>query len=44
MRATHQLVEWIVGRMERVEVRAPEKMRSYVGQKIDAMQQRYART
>lgn len=44
MRATHQLVEWIVGRMERVEVRSPEKLRSYVSQKIDAMQQRYART
>jgi len=44
MRATHQLVEWIVGRMERVEVRSPEKLRRYVGQKIDAMHQRYART
>jgi predicted DNA-binding transcriptional regulator YafY len=44
MRATHQLVEWIVGRMERVEVRSPEKLRRYVSQKIKAMQQRYART
>jgi hypothetical protein len=41
MRATRQLVEWIVGRMERVEVKAPEKLRSYVGEKINAMQQRY---
>jgi hypothetical protein len=44
MRATHQLVEWIIGRMERVEVKAPEKLRSYVGDKINAMQQRYAGT
>jgi hypothetical protein len=44
MRATHQLVEWIIGRMERVEVKAPEKLRIYVGNKISAMQQRYAGT
>ena len=44
MRATHQLVEWIVGRMDRVEVKAPEKLRSYVGNKINAMQQRYTGT
>jgi hypothetical protein len=44
MRATRQLVEWIIGRMERVEVKAPEKLRSYVGDKINAMQQRYAGT
>ncbi len=42
MRATHQLVEWIVGRMERVEVRAPEKLRVYVSDKIAAMHRRYA--
>ena len=43
MRATHQLVEWIVGRIDRVEVKAPEKLRSYVVDKINAMQQRYAK-
>ena len=41
MRATRQLVEWIIGRMDRVEVKAPEKLRGYVGEKINAMQQRY---
>jgi len=44
MRATHQLVEWITGRTDRVEVKAPEKLRSYVGDKINAMQRRYTRT
>jgi hypothetical protein len=44
MRATHQLVEWIVGRMARVEVVAPDKLRSHVVKQINAMQKRYAKT
>ena len=43
MRASHQLVEWILGRTDRVEVLAPEKLRTYIGNKIEAMHRRYAR-
>lgn len=42
MRASHQLVEWILGRTDRVEVLAPEKLRKYIGNKIEAMQRLYA--
>ena len=41
MRATHQLVEWIAGRMHRVEVRKPEKLRIHVAKIIAVMHQRY---
>jgi predicted DNA-binding transcriptional regulator YafY len=41
MRATHQLVEWIVGRLDRVEVVAPASLRAHVSAKLDAMRARY---
>jgi hypothetical protein len=41
MRASHQLVEWILGRQAQVEVLKPEKLRNYVAKKIDAMQRLY---
>lgn len=44
MRASHQLVEWILGRQEHVEVLKPEKLRNYVAKKIVAMQRLYAKT
>ncbi len=42
MRATHQLTEWIVGRLDRVEVLAPVNLRQYIADKIAATHQRYA--
>jgi hypothetical protein len=42
MRASHQLTEWIVGRLDRVEVLAPVKMRRYIAEEIAAMHQLYA--
>jgi predicted DNA-binding transcriptional regulator YafY len=41
MRASHQLVEWILGRQAQVEVLKPEKLRNYVAKKIGAMQRLY---
>ncbi len=42
MRASHQLVEWIMGRMERIEVLAPVKLRVYVAQRVADMGKIYA--
>lgn len=42
MRASHQLVEWILGRQHRVEVRAPNRLRKYVADRIAKMHQLYA--
>jgi predicted DNA-binding transcriptional regulator YafY len=41
MRASHQLVEWILGRAEHVEVRAPAKLRDYIADRIAGMHARY---
>jgi hypothetical protein len=42
MRASHQLTEWIVGRLDRVEVLAPIKLRRYIAGQIAATHQLYA--
>ena len=42
MRASHQLTEWIVGRLDRVEVLAPVKLRHYIADEIAATHQLYA--
>jgi len=42
IRASHQLTEWILGRLDRIEVLAPDKLRSYIVDRIDAMRKRYA--
>jgi hypothetical protein len=41
IRASHQLTEWIVGRLDRVEVLAPVKLRTYIADQLAATQQRY---
>lgn len=41
MRASHQLVEWILGRQAQVKVLRPEKLRNYVAARIEEMHQRY---
>ena len=41
IRGTHQLIEWIMGRLDRVEVIAPVSLRDYIVEHIDAMQARY---
>jgi predicted DNA-binding transcriptional regulator YafY len=41
MRGTHQLIEWVMGRVERIEVVAPVALRHYIMERIDAMQVRY---
>jgi predicted DNA-binding transcriptional regulator YafY len=41
MRGTHQLVEWILGRVERVEVLAPSSLRSYIVERLEATLARY---
>jgi len=41
MHASYQLVEWILGRMERVEVLAPAKLRDYIAEHIAKMHMRY---
>jgi hypothetical protein len=40
-RATHQLTEWIVGRLDRVEVLGPPKLRSYIADRIAAVHRLY---
>ena len=42
MRASHQLTEWIVGRLNRVEVLEPVKLREYIAEQIAATHQLYA--
>jgi len=41
MRGTHQLIEWIMGRVERIEVVAPTALRNYIMERLDAMRTRY---
>ena len=41
LRGTHQLIEWLMGRLERVEVLAPASLRDYVVERLDAMRARY---
>ena len=41
VRGTHQLIEWILGREERVEVLAPTTLRSYIVDRLDAIRARY---
>ncbi len=41
IRGTHQLIEWIMGRVERIEVVAPTALRNYIMERLDAMQTRY---
>jgi predicted DNA-binding transcriptional regulator YafY len=42
VRGTHQLVEWIMGRLDRVEVVAPVTLRHYIIDRLDDMKARYA--
>ncbi len=42
MRASHQLVDWILGRMARVEVLEPARLRKYVADRIEEMHKRYS--
>lgn len=42
MRASHQLVEWILGRADRAEVRSPARLRRYIADRIEKMHRRYA--
>ena len=42
IRASHHLVDWILGRADRVEVLAPARLRSYVADRIEKMYRRYA--
>jgi predicted DNA-binding transcriptional regulator YafY len=41
MRATHQLIEWIMGRLDRIEVVAPTTLREHIVAQLEAMQARY---
>ena len=41
MRATHQLTEWIVGRLDRVEVLSPLSLRTYIAERIAAVHRLY---
>ena len=41
IRGTHQFIEWIMGRLDRIEVIAPVSLRDFIIERIDAMQARY---
>jgi predicted DNA-binding transcriptional regulator YafY len=41
MRASHQLTEWILGRLDRVEVLAPVKLRTHVAEQVSAVHALY---
>jgi predicted DNA-binding transcriptional regulator YafY len=41
VRGTHQLIEWILGRVERVEVVSPATLRNHMVDRLDAMRSRY---
>ena len=41
MRATHSILDWVMGRMERVEVLLPVELRDQVSKRILAMHRRY---
>ena len=40
--ATEALICWILGRADRIEILEPAWLRAEVGQRVNAMQQRYA--
>jgi len=42
LRASHQLMEWIAGRLDRVEVLAPKRLRNEIASRIAAMHRLYA--
>jgi predicted DNA-binding transcriptional regulator YafY len=42
IRASHQLTEWILGRLDRVEVLAPTKLRHYVAECVTSVHKLYA--
>jgi hypothetical protein len=42
MRASHQLTEWIVGRLDRVEVLAPTRLRHYFAGRIASLNELYS--
>ena len=42
MRASHQLAEWIVGRLNRVEVIGPSRFREHIADQIAAAHEIYA--
>jgi predicted DNA-binding transcriptional regulator YafY len=41
MRASHQLIEWIVGRLDRVEVLEPKSLRNHVAERIATLHSLY---
>jgi len=41
VRGTHQLIEWILGRVDRIEVVAPVNLRQYIVERLDAMRAIY---
>ncbi len=41
MRATHQLIEWIMGRLDRIEVVAPLALREHIVAQLEATRARY---
>ena len=41
IRASHQLTEWILGRLDRVEVLAPVKLRTYIAEQVAAVHALY---
>jgi hypothetical protein len=41
VRGTHQLIEWILGRVERVEVVSPATLRNHMVDRLDATRSRY---
>jgi predicted DNA-binding transcriptional regulator YafY len=41
MHGTHQLIEWILGRVEDIEVLAPSSLRTYIKQRLEATLARY---
>jgi hypothetical protein len=42
VRASHQLVEWVMGRLDRVEVLRPTKFRKHIANEIKAMHRLYS--
>ncbi len=42
MRASHQLIEWIVGRLDRVEVVEPKSLREHVAERIASVHSIYS--
>ena len=42
MHGTHQLAEWILGRVEHVEVLAPSSLRNYIVERLESTLALYA--